>query len=425
MAKEKSNFSLKRLIFNDKYLIITSLLLATLVWIVTSLNIGIDETKTIKMTVPIVLGDEVSEQLGTQYYTLHDAVELNVTITGAKYAIGQVTEQDLKVSFDTSNVNRIGEQSIPILVTNKSKKLDFTVSSVYPSSIDAYHDVKESKTFDVFLEYSDDAVADGYTFGSPVLSEDKVVVSGPKTYVDKVERVMVNVDFSEDQNLTETFNSECELSIEGVGVESNYLTMTTRDDLNTPITTVSVTLPVLKIMNLPVEVDIDDIPSGFDKNNIGLRYSMDNIEAGVLDNSNIKSAKIGSISFSDLKFGSNKFTFDVTDLEGITLLDESVKTVDVYVTIPGTYIKKYVSINPSDVKITGVGKETTAELSNLSTRNIAVYVPKELADEVITLDVKCDVSEKNDDNKYPLAFSIKNTDDAWVYGSYTATVTIK
>ena len=425
MAKEKSNFSLRRLIFNDKYLIITSLLLAVLVWIVTSLNIGIDESKTIKMTVPITLGDEVSEQLGTQYYTLHDTVELSVTITGAKYAIGQVTDQDLKVTFDTSNVNRIGEQSIPILVTNKSKKLDFTVSSVYPSSIDAYHDVKESKTFDLFLEYSDDAVADGYTFGSPVLSEDKIVISGPKTYVDNVERAIVNVDFASDQNLTETYNAECEIAIQGVGIESNYLTMTTRDDLNTPITTVSVTLPVLKIMNLPVEVNIDDVPKGFDKSKMVIRYSQDNLEAGVLDNSNIKSAVIGSISFDELKTGLNKFKFDVSDLEGITVLDESVTEVEAYITIPSAYVEKTVTISPSDVKITGQGSDKTAELSSLSSRNISVYVPAENADDDVVLEVKCDVSEKSDDNKYLLSFNIKNNTNAWVHGSYTATVKIK
>ena len=56
--KKKSGFSIRRLIFNDKYLIITSLLLAVIVWVVTSLNIGTDESKTIRIDVPIKLGDE-------------------------------------------------------------------------------------------------------------------------------------------------------------------------------------------------------------------------------------------------------------------------------------------------------------------------------------------------------------------------------
>ncbi|MBE6720816.1 MAG: hypothetical protein E7571_09245, partial [Ruminococcaceae bacterium] len=186
MKNKRTGFDFRRLIFNDKYLIITSLLLAVLIWIVTSLNIGTSENKTLRIDVPIKLGDEVSEQLGMQYYTLQDTIELNVTISGAKYAIGQVTESDLNIRFDTSNVNRTGEQSIPILVSNGSNNLDFTVSSTYPSSVDAYFDVNETRTFSVNVNYDDTAIADGYTFGTPVLNEDKVVISGPKTYVDKI-----------------------------------------------------------------------------------------------------------------------------------------------------------------------------------------------------------------------------------------------
>ncbi|MFR5877088.1 MAG: hypothetical protein ACLUFN_11440, partial [Eubacterium sp.] len=82
--KKKSNFSIKRLIYNDKYLIIFSLLLAVVVWVVTSLNIGIDETKTVKIDVPISLGDEVSEQLGMQYYSFQNTIQVSVTVSGAK-----------------------------------------------------------------------------------------------------------------------------------------------------------------------------------------------------------------------------------------------------------------------------------------------------------------------------------------------------
>ena len=120
-AKEKKKFSFKDIIYNDKYLIFFCVLLAVLVWIMTSLSIGTNESKTVKVQVPIKLGDEVSKQLDMQYYTLQNTVELSVTITGAKYVIGQVTDDDLSVKFDTSNVNRTGEQSIPILVTDKSK----------------------------------------------------------------------------------------------------------------------------------------------------------------------------------------------------------------------------------------------------------------------------------------------------------------
>ena len=425
MADNKKGFSIRRLIFNDKYLIITSLLLAVLVWVITSLNIGTNESKTIKVDVPISLGDEVSEQLGMQYYTLQNTIELNVTVTGPKYAIGQVTGNDLNVKFDTSNVNRTGEQSIPILVTKSKNSIDFSVESVYPSSVDAFFDVNESKLFDLYLKYDEDAVADGYTFGEPVLSEDKIVVSGPKTYVDKIDRAIVDVTFSSGEKLTEPYSAESQISVEGTGVEASYLTYAARNKEDKPISTVTVSLPVLKVMSLPVSVDINDKPSGFDSSKMRIYYSTSKLQAGVLDSSSIKSATIGSISFSDLKTGINKFTFDVTDLEGITVIDEDVKTVDVTVSVDRDFTSKTVTINPSDIKITGVAKDKTATLSNVSSRRITVYVPDADKDAKITLGVKCDMGNESESGTYPLTFTVKGSTSAWVYGDYTADVAIK
>ena len=149
-------------------------------------------------------------------------------IAGAKYVVGQVTENDLDISFDTSAVNRVGEHTIPIIVNNKSKSLDFTVDSVYPKTIDGYFDVNSEKTFDVVLNYDSTNVAQGYAFGNPVLNEDKVVVSGPKTYIEKITEVYCDIDFGDKADLTETFTQDCEIRFDGDSIVNNFLTVTSR-----------------------------------------------------------------------------------------------------------------------------------------------------------------------------------------------------
>lgn len=421
---KKTNFSLKRLIYNDKYLIIFSLCLAVLVWTVTSLNIGIDETKTIKVDVPISLGDEVSEQLGMQYYSLHDTLELSVTISGAKYVIGQVTGDDLNIKFDTSSVNRIGEQSIPILVTNGSKTLDFNVTSTYPSSIDGYFDVNDTKTFDLYLKYDDSAVAEGYSFGNAVLSEDKVIISGPKTYVDKIDRASVNVDFGADKDLTEPYSAECKINIEGSGVETSYLTMTSKSDLKTPIKTVSVTLPVLKERMLPVDVAFEDVPKSIADDIVDVRYSLDSIDAGVLDSADITTAQIGTISYNQLTVGRNEFNFDITNLKGITLLSDKHKSVDIVVTVSDKYEEMRIPVSESDVIITGVKDNNKAKVKDISMNYVTVVAPKNTNVSAADIELKCDVSEVSKDNKYPVDVLIKKHNNSWIYGTYEATVNI-
>ncbi|MBR4241094.1 MAG: hypothetical protein IKR97_02620 [Eubacterium sp.] len=420
---KKIRKNLKKLIFNDRYLIIVSLLLAIVVWVVTSINIGDVETKTIKISAPISLGDEVSEQLSMQYYSLQDSIDINVTISGAKYVIGQVDENDLLVNFDTGAVNRTGEQSIPILVTNNSN-LDFTVASTYPSSIDAFFDVSMTKTFDLYLDYDETNVADGYVFGDAVLSEDKVVVSGPKTYVDQIEKTYLTVDFNEDKDLTEPYKTECQIEYEGIGIEANYLRTVSRTDSKTELSKISVTLPVLKITTLPVSVDFDEQPEGLDEGSITVSYSQDSIEAGILESADISNAVIGTVNFRDIGVGKNTFDFDVTNLKGITVLDDKLKTIKVTVDVSSSYEKKSVNIKRSDVLVEGLKDGENASVRNLSRYYASIILPEDDKSSSVELEIKADVSERNDDNTYPLTVSILNNDDAWVIGEYYATIDI-
>lgn len=426
MANKKSgNFSIRRLIYNDKYLIIFSLVLAVFVWIATSLSIGTDESKTISINVPITLADEVSTKLGMQYYSLKDNIDINVTIKGAKYVIGQVDENDLNIKFDTSGVSRTGEQTIPILVNNASKALDFDVESVYPSSIQGYFDVDETRTFDVDVFYDKDNVADGYILGEPILSEDKIQISGPKTYIDRVKGVSLQVNFGENVKISDLFKADCDIEIDGSNIESSYLTVTSRSDTETRLNTISVSIPVLKVMELPVSVDLEDIPPGIDANDIHIKYSQSTISAGVLESADLKSAVIGRINFNELKSGKNVFEFDVTSLQGITLLDKTLKTIKVDVTVKGNYKMQRVYPVSRDVLVEGLEDGYEANVVSLDKYSLSVLLPSDDSVKLSDIEIKCDVSERKEDNIYPLVITVKNNGKAWIYGTYHATVEIK
>lgn len=421
--KYKSKFSLRRLVYNDKYLIIFSIVLAVVVWIGASLNIGTDESKTIRVNVPIELGDEVAEQLGMQYYSLQDTIELSISVSGPKYVIGQVEADDLAVKFDTSSINRTGQQTIPVLVTNKSKSLDFDISSVYPSSIEGYFDVNESRVVEVSLSYDEGAVGEGYVFGTPVLSEDKIIVSGPKTYVDRVEKASVRLNFGSDKVLTEPYNEDCKINIEGSGVETSYLTVTSRADTQTPINTISVTLPVLKKTTLPVKVNIDDIPKGISSKDYSISYSVNKINAGVLDSADISYAVLGNISFNQLSVGTNVFEFDTSKIQGVTVLDDKLSVIKVTIKISSDYSEKFVSVDKNAIMVEGVPKGYKAVVKSISSNNIAVVSSKNVTSiRPSEIDMKCDVSEQNENNIYDVVMNLNDDNNSWIHGHYTAVI---
>lgn len=419
-SKKKSNFSLRRLIYNDKYLIIISLLLAVVIWIVASINIGTDEVKTIKVNVPITLGDEISEQYGMEYYSVQDSIELSVTISGPKYVIGQVTENDLSVNFDSSSVNRTGIQNIPILVTNNSRMLDFDVTNIYPSTVEAFFDINATKTFDIDVRYDDNSVADGYVFGKPILNESGVVVSGPQTYIDKIESIFVNVDFNDEKDLKEPYNADCDLQVSGLGVESSYLTITSKSDSETPLSNVSVTLPVLKETVLPVSADFVGAPAEIG-NSVSVRYSVNELNVGVLGGASVKQVTVGSIDYSQLNVGENVFEFDVSNLKGITVLDD-VKTVYVYVYVSRNYTQQKVDISNVEATFEGVDDGKKATVVSMDTTNVTVIAPKNANITAADIEITVDVSKKRKDNIYPTKFVVKSNNKAWVFGKINAEV---
>ena len=420
MADKNKDISLRRLIANDKSLIVVALLLAVLIWIITSLNIGTDETKTVNIEVPISLSDEFSQQMGMQYYSLQDTVELSVTVSGAKYVVGQVSEDDLAVKFDTSNVNRAGSQSIPILVTNKSKTLDFNVTGTYPSSIDAYFDVDASKTMDLYLIYDTDMVADGMQFGTPVMSEDKVIVSGPKTYVDKIEQLQVNVDLG-NEPLTESYNADASIDIVGLGAEASYIRMTSRTDTSTELKAVHVTLPVLNVMELPVSVEFDEMPSALPQNALDIKYSIRQLRVGVLASANVNSVVVGKIPFSQLYPGKNVFNFKPSDAQGVSILDTSVTNIEVEITVPDDYKRVTIPVSTAAVKTENVPAGNTATVKSLDFANVWVIAPSGYTPTANDITLTCDLSGATESGTYPVEITVNNN-GSWIYGAYNAAV---
>lgn len=419
-AKEKKEFSLSSLIYNDKYLVVVSIFLAVLVWIGTSLSVGTNETKVVKFDAPIKLSDKMSEELGMKYFSLQDNVNLSVTISGAKYVIGQVTPEDLTVSFDTSGINRIGEQSVPIRVTNKSKILDFEVTSVSPSTLDCYFDVEASKTLKIETRYDEDAVADGYTFGTPVLSEDTVVVSGPKAYVNNIKNAYVDVDFDDKTDLTEPYTMDCDIKLEGSNIGTNYLELTTKQDEKQSLNNIQVSIPVLKETTLPITSSFENKPAGLPNDAVTVSYSKSSIFAGVLKSADITNANIGTIDFNSLLPGTQTFEFKTNDISGAYVLD-GTDSITATVKVNPNYSAKKVYISKSKVQIENAKTDSNLSVRYLKNSNITVIVPNGTDIKAADLTLKCDVSKVNKDNTYPVDITVNN-DKCWVYGTYEAVI---
>lgn len=421
--KKKSGFSFRKLIYNDKYLIVISVILAVIFWVITSMNLSPETTKAISIPVAVDFSDTAAEQLGLKCFS-DETVDVEVTISCKKYLAKDITADDINISLQSNAVTSSGNYDVPIKVDTNGNA-DFTVVSYYPTVYKGYFDFEDEKSMDVDIQYPEgDFIEDGYVMGQPMLSDSTVTVRGPRSYVSQVTSVSATVNI--ENKLKETTSMDLVLgAFDSNGSKVNYITVETGGE------GFSVTIPVLKEMVLDVGVSFSGKPGKLDTGNFDISYSVDRVNAGVLEDANIEKAVVGSIDFSKLRVGDNEFTFNVESLEGFVILD-NIKEIDVTVTVPSDYTEKTVSVNTGNVKVINVPDGYGTSVTGLSTGEVTVIGTEEELEKISSGEINLVVDLSNTDkdkisegtSSYAVTSSVNNSDTCWIYGDCTANVRI-
>lgn len=324
--KEKKRFSLTGLLYNDKALVVISVLLALVIWIAVSMNLSPETTKTISVPVTIDFSGTLAEQLGIEYYG-ETEITVEVTVSCQKYMAMEIDSDDITATLQTSTITSSGYHSVPISVqinSDSENSSDFEIESYSPTSAEGYYDISAEATLPVEVSILGEGfVEEGYVLGDVSLSADTVTVTGPETYVNAIESIIAEVDY-DGETLSESQVVTLDpKAYDENGNEVSYVTVITADD------GLTATIPILKVVSLPVSVNISNM-SDDDEDLVSISYSPEEIEVGVLSSSSITSLVVGEIDFDDLEEGDNEFEFAIADISGVTAINsDDVVTVTV------------------------------------------------------------------------------------------------
>lgn len=415
---EKSSFSIRKLIYNDKYLIAFSIIAAIAIWIATSMNLSPETTKKLTVPVSVDLSGTLAEQLGIEYFDSKE-ITVEVTVSCKKYLAKDISENDINAYLQTSTITSTGYHSVPIIVMPEDGA-EFTISSFYPTSAEGYYDIAVESTFPVELNFTNnDFTADGYVSGTTTLSEEQVSVKGPKSYVSQVSKVVATVELGND--LTESQLVDLNpVAVDSSGNRVDYVSIGSDITAN---------IPILKVQNLQPKVSFINAPLNADTI-FDIDYSVNSIEAGVLDSAGITELVLGDIDFSTVKQGANEFVFDITNLNGIIVLD-GTSEITVTVTVPDDYETKTISLSRNDVSL-NTPDGYSSRLVSLSESRITVIGTADAIERIekANLVVTCDLNQaanggiSEGTKSYALNVSVKDASDVWVYGEYTASVNV-
>ena len=298
--------SKNRLIDNNNFLKVFSLLMASLIWYLVVTTDGQNITVKVK-DVPINF-DEISSsvlgKIGLNPINLDEETTVDVLISGKREEVGSIGKEDIRISPDVTDVNLAGVYDIS-LVPDNNQNIGFKIESISPKKLSIQFDKIVSKKLRVEPAISGLSVPEGYMLEAPSSSPNEIIVSGPELDVSRVDRVITRLELS--KPLEKSFSAKTKpvlLDKEGNEISSKYITV------NYPELTV--TIPVLKVQKVPFRVKFKNVPEAFPIEELDYEFSEDSITVAVPTSlaKSIKEIDLGYIDLRELPEKSS-FKFDV------------------------------------------------------------------------------------------------------------------
>ncbi len=420
----KKHFSFSKLLYNDKLMIVLSVVIAISIWASVLWSSSNVEERSIPVTVTIDLTNSYAYQSGIRVLG-ETSFQVDVNVSGSWSVINKLSENDFRVRPDLTVISGAGDIVVPLTVSRNSAVADYDINSVSPSSVTVACDYwVEGTTFRVETDVTALKVADAaYQIGQPVIDltafpSGNITVNGPKSIVEKIDKIVARVETEE----TITENTRYDVPLVALDKNGNTLDMTYCEFKELQTGTVAMTVPIWEeriieigytLKNAPAGMDADDLlivePSKLDL--LGTTAELDTLQKQ-LEN-------IGEIDFALLSLTNDAVEFPLTIPSTVVAVNEA-EAVSIRLNREGLAQKAVtVTATSKNVVVKGnIGKYTvTVPQQTLS--NILLVGNKSavtaLTTAAITLEVDIGNGPEAGTKQYTATVKINGHDDVWVY----------
>ena len=399
--KKKKSFGIPKLFYNDRFVLIFSILAAIVLWFIMA-TVNTNERPRVIYDVPIevTLPDSALEQ-GYKIYGQNE-VKARVSVKGNSLTVNQIKNSDIQVvAQEVSSVSGAGEYTFNLVAVKKGQLTDYEVVSIDPGTVVVEVDKSKEMTLPIEskINYTTD---ENHYISAPELSTSSVKLSGPETVLNKVAKAVVEYDVKESLQETKTFSTKINLyDSEGNLIEDDRITMSTDR--------VDVTLTVLSRKELPITFKYKNQPSNFDLDKMN----------------NLSEVSLGELDLSKLSPDTNTFVMDIMLPDGVRNLS-NVTTATVEFDL-SDFATKTIDISNFNVKNLDASKNATVTTKSLS---VTIVAPKSVIDQIEANDISADIDMSSinvtGSTEVPVTITVNSASGkAWAYGSYKVNINVR
>ena len=411
---------LKRLFNNSLTLKIISVLIAFVAWLIVIENVDRESYATFRdISIDMTNVEESISTLGLNS-VIPDVELANVSVNGVMYAVGNLTKDDISVAPDVSKVTGAGVYELPLVGTILNANGEVQISSVTPSRITVRFDTLHSKTLAIESSLNGLKSEVGYLIQDELVNPAQVTVTGPEAEVNRINRCEIRTEVSE--KLSETYSKKSAIVLldkNGTEIVSDNLTM--------DVTEATVTIPVLKIREIPVELQFINVPDHFPLDELNFSLSSEAISVAGIEASIDKYASIllDHIDFKQMGLGSS-YAFPVELQMGFRNV-ENVQSVQVTLDSEGLSSRK---MDLENVHVINVPLGYKAEPLAETLSGVELIGDTALLEALTADDIVCEVDMKSSSEiaEGQILMPVKVYDPMgrliWAKGNYEVVVSI-
>lgn len=369
---------------NKTFCKILSVIGAIAIWAIVTLTIKTNSERLVR-NVPIdfSLAGTAVEALGLNAFERSDEA-VNIRLAGNRSSINAVSKEDFIVTLSTGRVTKAGKYTVKVDVSLKEEIGDAKIIDYTPKSIQVSFDRNATKTLPVSVNISEMSAKNGFMLDKGYPSVPEVTVSGPESVIKTISNCVADIE-TKNSILEETLAvSDVPLSLfdENANKINNPYVVLDKEKTD-------VSVPVLKVKELPVFVHFINMPTNFVEKDFKYTLSSKDIQLAGPEET------IDAMSQLDVRYVDMKTTKpgDVitlsVELPAGFVNVSNTQTIDV--TIPSDKItRKQFSV--TEFKVIGAPEDSNVRFVTKRLNNVTLYGEQSVLKSIAANDIVVEVN---------------------------------